>query len=96
MEAGSAYSLSLSLKHNRCKLVHLDLSYNAIGEEGAKYIARALRTNSILRVLKLCNCGLRDEGGTALAMALDENTSVQDLALSGAGGAVTSARKDGK
>jgi len=51
-------------------LAHLNISSNALCNEGAAAIAQAFQYNSGLESLDVINCGIRDEGMTALAESL--------------------------
>lgn len=86
LKADAAYSLSLALKHSRCDLTQLNLSHCALGNEGIGYLGRALTTNTKLTTLRVCSAGITDDGATAFAVALGENRTLQELALSGACG----------
>lgn len=67
-------------------LRRLKLSYNAIGDEGAKALARSASLGA-LRFLDLGNCDLSDEGGKAFA----ESPHLENLAWLELGGAELSA-----
>jgi Ran GTPase-activating protein (RanGAP) involved in mRNA processing and transport len=54
----------------------LDLSYNSIGDDGAKALAEALKTNSTLTTLDLQNNSIGPDGAKALAEALKTNSTV--------------------
>ena len=70
------------LRNNDCTLLHLDLSYNKIGDEGATALAKALEGNTTLKKLILFSIQISDEGATALAEAMKGNTTMQTLYLS--------------
>ena len=53
----------------------------AIGDEGAKALAKALKVNTTLEELWLVDCGIGDKGAAALAKALRSNTSLTTLHL---------------
>lgn len=80
----SAHSLGMCLKHNRCDLVHLDLSNTSIGDEGARFLGKALESNTVLRVLRVCTAELGEDGAAALAVAITHNTALREFAISGA------------
>ena len=47
-------------------MTELDLSYNELGDDGARVVANCPHLAG-LTVLRLSNCGIGDEGGRALA-----------------------------
>ena len=53
----------------------------AIGDEGAKALAEALKVNATVETLDLQSCGIGDDGAAALAEALGSNTSLTRLEL---------------
>jgi ABC-type protease/lipase transport system fused ATPase/permease subunit len=53
----------------------------ASGDEEAKALAEALKTNKRLKILELMNNNIGDEGAKALAEALRENTTLKILEL---------------
>ena len=55
--------------------LQLDLSRNAVGPEGAKAIADALRVNAPLTLLNLGGNKVGDDGATAIAQAVKSNTT---------------------
>ena len=57
--------LSTALKKNP-SLQQLDLSYNKIGDDGAKALSKALRVNNNLLVLSLANNVIGDVGAVSL------------------------------
>jgi len=61
----------------------LDLNNKHIGDEGAKVLADALRTNTSLERLYLWNTGIGDDGAKALAAVLASNTHLKDISLGG-------------
>jgi Leucine-rich repeat (LRR) protein len=63
------------------QLSDLDLQRNRIGNEGASLLARSLGNNALpnLTRLSLYNCGIADDGFTALTLALDQNISLLKL-----------------
>jgi hypothetical protein len=64
-------------------ITDLDLQSNPIRNEGASLLARSLRNNTLpsLTHLVLRNCGIGDDGFTALMSALEQNTSLLYLDL---------------
>ena len=83
--ASAASYLSELLKKIRSNdptLTTLDLSYNNIGDEGAKVIADALKGNKTLTTLDLSHNNIEVEGTKALAEALKDNKTLTTLNLS--------------
>ena len=70
----------LSLAHLE-RMTKLDLDDSAIEDEGAKFIAFALVTNTTLKELDLADKSIGDESAKAIARALEENTSLVKLDL---------------
>jgi Ran GTPase-activating protein (RanGAP) involved in mRNA processing and transport len=68
-----------------CQLVQLNLSGNRIGEKGnvngARALAEALMSNRMLKHLDLNNNGLCGEALQLLGAAVDQNSTLQSLAL---------------
>jgi Ran GTPase-activating protein (RanGAP) involved in mRNA processing and transport len=64
-------------------ITDLDLRRNPIGDGGAVLLARFLENNALpsLTHLVLRNCGIEDDGFTALMSALEQNTSLLHLDL---------------
>ena len=58
---------------------------NQVGDEGARRLARVVRTNTALRTLSLTHNGLGGEGGEACVRALASRSSMTDLFLGGNG-----------
>ena len=77
---------------NTSSISKLDLSYNAIGNNGLCTLCEALSTNTSLKTLDLCRCSLTisDDNGAALYQLLNTNNSLEHLNLSG--NTVTSCR----
>jgi Ran GTPase-activating protein (RanGAP) involved in mRNA processing and transport len=61
----------------------LDLQRNSIGSDGAKALAEALKTNSILTTLHLSFNSIGDNGAKALAEALKTNSTLTITGVSG-------------
>nr|XP_055062409.1 LOW QUALITY PROTEIN: NACHT, LRR and PYD domains-containing protein 12-like [Misgurnus anguillicaudatus] len=75
-------ALASALRSNS-HLRDLDLTYNKLSDSGVKLICDGLKNpNCKLEKLKLCCCGVTDEGCAALASALRSNTHLRDLDLS--------------
>mmetsp|Transcript_81869 Transcript_81869/g.128943 ORF Transcript_81869/g.128943 Transcript_81869/m.128943 type:complete len:515 (-) Transcript_81869:36-1580(-) len=74
-----------TLLSSDCQLVQLNLSGNRIGEKGnmsgAQAIAEALMSNRMLKHLDLNNNGLCGEPLQQLATAVDQNSTLQSIAL---------------
>eukprot|EP00760_Papus_ankaliazontas_P013289 PhM_4_TR15680/c0_g1_i2/m.69793 len=70
--------------HNYYTVV--DLSGNPIGDTGARFIARMLRTNSCITVLRLLSCDIGADGAAAIADAMIHNVTLTHLDLSGLSG----------
>ena len=69
---------------NTSSISKLDLSYNAIGNNGLCTLCEALSTNTSLKTLNLRNCSLTisDDNGAALYQLLNTNNSLEYLNLS--------------
>jgi Ran GTPase-activating protein (RanGAP) involved in mRNA processing and transport len=82
--AEGAKSLGYLLKTD-CQLMHLNLSGNRIGEKkntsGAQAIAEALLSNRMLSHLDLNHNSLCGEALQLIAMAVDENSTLESIAL---------------
>ncbi|KAL9642522.1 hypothetical protein ABK040_011089 [Willaertia magna] len=63
-------------------IVSLDLSCNAIGDSGANSLARMIRINQTLKLLKLSSNSITEKGAADLADALKENKSLCTLDIS--------------
>ena len=61
----------------------LDLGRNAIGDEGAKTIAEALKVNTFLTTLNLGHNAIGDEGAKTIAEALKAHIFLTKLVLNG-------------
>ena len=78
MQVAEQYNL-----HLRGSPDNLDLNNKHIGDEGAKVLADALRTNTSVERLYLWNTGIGDDGAKALAAVLASNASLKDISLGG-------------
>ena len=68
----------------RSRLEYLNLQGNPIGNEGTTSLAKALRHNTTLRHLLLCqHCDIGNAGAFALADMLPHNTTLHELDVSG-------------
>jgi len=76
-----AVSLCSAMKENKT-LVTVDLSWNRIGNTGAKCFAGFLRNNSVLQTLYLFGNRIGDEGAKALASSLTQNSRLLTLDIS--------------
>nr|CAH8846385.1 unnamed protein product [Trichobilharzia regenti] len=72
MEAKSISQRLGTMQTVNKKLISLDLSGNRLGDEGALYIAQALRTNRTLLTLSLSNNKIGDIGCIALAKVISQ------------------------
>lgn len=74
-----------TLLRTDCQLVQLNLSGNRIGEKGnvngAKALAEALTSNRMLKHLDLNNNGLCGEALQLIGAAVDQNSTLQSIAL---------------
>mmetsp|Transcript_32646 Transcript_32646/g.75108 ORF Transcript_32646/g.75108 Transcript_32646/m.75108 type:complete len:81 (+) Transcript_32646:47-289(+) len=80
MEDEGAMAIANAL-HDHPSLRHLDLGDNIIGDDGAMGLAKMLRSNSVLRKLRLymnCNYNLfiTEKGRKALGCAMEHNRTV--------------------
>ena len=64
-----------------CSLTELSLFGCNIGEDGACQLARAIRTNSTLKMLVLIDNPLGEEGVKKLVENLAHNTTIEELYL---------------
>jgi Ran GTPase-activating protein (RanGAP) involved in mRNA processing and transport len=85
-ELGAEGAMHLgTLLRSDCQLVQLNLSGNRIGEKGnvngAKAIAEALTSNRMLKHLDLNNNALCGEALQLLGAAIDQNSTLQSVAL---------------
>ncbi|CAF2724422.1 unnamed protein product [Rotaria sp. Silwood2] len=80
--ADGAYIISEALRDNNT-LEKLFLSHNKIGDDGAKYLARALSgdNNSTLKQITLCHNDITDQGIEYLAKMLESNKTLTHLWL---------------
>jgi Ran GTPase-activating protein (RanGAP) involved in mRNA processing and transport len=75
-------SLSNALSFNRNNLKKIDLSDNDITDDGAKYLAQMLKTNTILTHLTLSRNNISDKGVQQIANALqNRNRTLQKLSF---------------
>lgn len=89
MQNFGAQILAESMYRSYGSIVSLNLESNAIGVAGAEAIAtfiilqtkEAKRFSKCLRVLKLANNKIGDEGAVAIADALSTNTSLEEVTL---------------
>jgi Ran GTPase-activating protein (RanGAP) involved in mRNA processing and transport len=90
MQNFGAQILAESMYRSSGSIISLNLESNAIGVAGAEAIATfiILQTqdakrfgNKCLRVLKLANNKISNEGATAIADALSTNTSLEEVTL---------------
>ena len=62
-------------------LIHLDLAFNLLEQEGAEYISEALENNQTLKILNLRQNGLMEMGGLALVNCLKYNLTLEQLII---------------
>ena len=74
----NAESLAEALTTNK-HLEVLDISGNALYDDGIKYLASALRVNQSLKRLTLMDCGMTDVGLECLAKSLQHNNVLNQL-----------------
>jgi len=79
-------SISLATKTQRSlvlnnNLMHIDLSCNDLGANGAKSIIKHLKKNPPLSMLSLVSCGLPSRSAKGLCNALKRNTNLAHLDL---------------
>eukprot|EP01134_Creolimax_fragrantissima_P001669 CFRG1669T1 len=72
-------TLGEALRQPLCSLQHLDLRSNAIGDVGAKSLARAFQSNDTLRTVVLWRNQIKWAGLCYLAQGLRENTGLSFL-----------------
>ncbi|CAF1178953.1 unnamed protein product [Rotaria sp. Silwood1] len=82
MTSEGAMIISEALRNNNT-LVKLFLSHNKLGDDGTKFLARALSydNNSTLRELSLGHNGITDQGAEYLAKMLESNVTLTYLWL---------------
>eukprot|EP00290_Baffinella_frigidus_P036848 CAMPEP_0180300048 /NCGR_PEP_ID=MMETSP0988-20121125/22587_1 /TAXON_ID=697907 /ORGANISM="non described non described, Strain CCMP2293" /LENGTH=207 /DNA_ID=CAMNT_0022280193 /DNA_START=408 /DNA_END=1030 /DNA_ORIENTATION=+ len=73
--------LHLDCARGKLLVTSLDISANAIGDDGATAIARALNSNSNLKHLDMHACSIRDEGAAALAGGIIGSSSLAAINL---------------
>eukprot|EP00984_Skeletonema_dohrnii_P001808 scaffold594_cov71-Skeletonema_dohrnii-CCMP3373.AAC.6 len=82
--ASTKITLSTSIQRSLVlndKLLHIDLSKNSLGANGAKYIAKHLKKNPPLSILSLRRCSLPNKSAEGLCNALKRNTNLAHLDL---------------
>ena len=63
------------------KLLHIDLSWNRLGKNGANHIAKHLKKNPPLSILGLEGCNFPNKSAESLCNALKRNTNLAHLYL---------------
>ena len=76
------YNKQLSL-YNSYFYSTINLGYDDIGAEGAKYVAEALKVNTSLTEIRLYSNNIGAEGAKYVAEALKVNTSLTEINLAG-------------
>ena len=69
------------LRNNSLKFI--SFSQKNIGDEGAKYLAEALKVNTYLKKIDLWDNNIGNEGAKYIAEALKVNTSLKEIRLGG-------------
>jgi Ran GTPase-activating protein (RanGAP) involved in mRNA processing and transport len=82
LRSGDGKTIGEALKSNT-HLRSLEISYNLVGDDGAKAFAEALKNNTTLEDLMLIDNGIGVAGLEALEEALKVNTTLQYLNLDG-------------
>lgn len=65
------------------KLIHLDLSYNTLGNEAGIMLGSSLLDNKVLEELLLANNDIGPSGCFCICVAMRENTTLKHLCLDG-------------
>lgn len=73
------------IEASSCPLLHLSLSSNSIGDEGATYLATAMKknTDTCLQSLAIDDNDIGTEGAVALALMIKSNMSLHSLVMEG-------------
>jgi len=84
----SSWSFSSSYITRSCGFRHINISNNAIGNEGIAQLSIAIARTYSLKTVRVDNCGFNDDddgggGVVALIKALAENSTVRDVYVSG-------------
>lgn len=74
--------LSKALKSPHCNLKTLGLSYNSIGDDGAKYISEALMINKTIKAIGLYNNCINNMGASCLGEMFKSNSTLESITLS--------------
>jgi len=83
LESNNIGDSGLGTLQQNSNLSFLDLSYNHIGQAGAKYIANLIQNSTKLRTLWLSNNKLGPAGVRCIAKVLKQNITLEYLDLSG-------------
>ena len=62
-------------------LEELDIRHNSLGDHGAELLSEGITNTKTLRVLNISNNNIGPPGTTAIANALSENTSLEELCM---------------
>jgi len=81
ISGSAAHSLSKSLMGKGSTLTSINLSCNALGQEGCRMLAQGLEGNGVLKDLDIGANGIGLPGARYLASALEANTTLQNLKL---------------
>lgn len=83
MKSKGTLHLSGSILGHLENLVHLDMSCNNLGDQGAAYLASSLPSLKNLQVLRLGKNKIGEEGGQRLASTLKTLSSLTEISLDG-------------
>ncbi|XP_065900976.1 leucine-rich repeat-containing protein 74B-like [Dysidea avara] len=78
----STGAIAIANSLHNTSLEELDMSQNAIGQDGATAIAQAITNNKTLKQLNISICEITAIGATAIANSLLHNTSLEELHMS--------------
>ncbi|XP_065894790.1 uncharacterized protein [Dysidea avara] len=69
------------MRNTNSPLKHLDVSYNAISDDAAKYVADLVLKSTMLTHLDLSNCGLQERGLALIVKAICKSTMLKYIDL---------------
>ncbi|CAK0817810.1 unnamed protein product, partial [Prorocentrum cordatum] len=84
-KAQTQLALNEALQSVEAGLPHISLLGKTLGPEAAKELARALESNTTVRLLEMEGSNIQDDGAAALAKVLGVNTTLKMLDLAGNG-----------